>query len=714
MAEAAIKAVAAPPKENTAGGRSTERLYQLADEILSRCRGEGPANCVARCPLHVNARGYVQLTKEGHYREALQLVREKLPFPGILGHICTHPCELHCKRIDEDSAVRIRDIKRFLAEWEPAEPQHILDCEPAKEETVAIVGSGPAGLIAAHDLKRQGYQVTVFERDTRIGGCLVRKLPPWRLPPSVTARDLSIISALGIHVQTGVEIGRDLRVAELAREFQAVLLLVGFSGGQQLLREESKHFRLTVRGTLWADPLTCETGIPGIFVAGDAVSGPGTVISALALGRRAAESAHRFLSGKDMRGNRESPLPSRLLWRLEVDETERQLRERTPVMLKPHNDSIGEAEAREEADRCLDCECGLCVKDCEFLAKHCRSPKDIARRIKEDLEGEGTLEMVYSCNICSLCATICPEDLDGGALLLEARRVAVSGNKAPLPQHKPILSYFNEGVSKTFSLLMPEPGRSRCKRLLFTGCALPAVSPKNTLRMYEELRRGYPGTGVLMYCCGAPVGLLGMDEALRQTSSDILRMAESLGAEELVTACPDCAHTLKMNVPELRVSTVWEKLAGRWQPPRLREGVSVSIHDSCKARHEPGIHLSVRKLIEDGGAFVEDIEYAGELARCCGLGGMIHPVDPDLSQRISRRRGDETPLPLVTYCASCRKALKSCGKDSIHILEFLLSPNWEKSARSKPPGNIPRYLNRLRTKWALGKLRPLQSRDRTD
>ncbi len=102
------------------------RELELANRILERCRGEGPANCEARCPLRVDAHLYVQLARAGRFREALQTVREKLPFPGILGYVCTHPCELHCKRLELDRAIRIRDIKRFLAESEEGEPEHIL------------------------------------------------------------------------------------------------------------------------------------------------------------------------------------------------------------------------------------------------------------------------------------------------------------------------------------------------------------------------------------------------------------------------------------------------------------------------------------------------------------------------------------------------------------------------------------------------------------
>ena len=707
MTEVATKPVELPWELEARESVAPSHLAQLADEILVRCRGEGPANCVARCPLRVDARGYVQLTKEGRYREALQLVRDQLPFPGVLGYICAHPCEMHCKRIDDDSAVRIRDIKRFLADWEPDEPQHVLDCEPERAEKVAVVGSGPAGLIAAHDLARAGFQVSLFEQEAEIGGCLVSKIPEWRLPQQVVKRDLSIIAALEIDVRTGVHVGRDVGLDELRSDYQAVLLLAGYSGGLELLRDGGGGLTRTIRDTVHVDPLTCETGIPGVFAGGDAVSGPSTVIHSLALGRRCAESAQRHLTGRDLREDRESPLPPRLLWTLDVDEDERQRRERTPVMLQPFNEALTEEDARKDAERCLDCECGLCVEDCEFLAKHCRSPKDLARRVRTNGKDDDALKMVYSCNICSLCETVCPENLDTGKLLLEARREAVQAGKGPLPPHKGIVGYFNAGVSKTFSLVLSEPGRSRSKRLFFTGCALPAVAPKHTLRVYEELRKHYRGTGVLMYCCGAPVDLLGMEETFENSKQQMQRMMESVGAEELIAACPDCTHVLKEALPEVRVTTVWEALAEKWEPPRQREGVAVSIHDSCKARHEPGIHSSVRRLLEDGGSVVEDVEYAGELARCCGFGGMIYPVDPELSQRISRRRGDESPLPMITYCAGCRIALAGCGKDSVHILDFLLSPDWKKAARAKAPGSLSRYANRLRTKWAFKRLRPL-------
>jgi NADPH-dependent glutamate synthase beta subunit-like oxidoreductase len=658
----------------------------------------------------VDARGYVALAGEGRFREALRRVREKLPFPGILGYVCDHPCELHCLRLDEDSALRIRDVKRFLAEWEPGEPEHLIDKRPARAERVAVVGAGPAGLLAAHDLSLLGYPVTLFERASALGGCLSEKIPEWRLPARVVARDLSIIEALGIETRTGVEVGRELRLAELRADFDAVLLLVGYRGAQRLLERGGDGLERTRRDTILADPLTCRTARPGVFAGGEATSGPITVIQALALGRRAAESARRYLEGEELEEGREGLLPAPLLWTLEIDEEERRLRARPPHLLEPHGPGLSEEQVREEAKRCLDCECDLCVKECEFLAAHCRSPKDLARQVLDAPEEAGTLRMVYSCNVCALCSTVCPEELGTGTLLQEARREAVRRGVGPLREHRGVRSYHELGTSRSFGLARAAPGRRRSRRLFFPGCALPALSPRNTVAAYELLREIDPTTGVLLFCCGAPSGMLGQEKDLARTLGEIEGMAKGLGAGELIAACPDCAHTLGEGLPEMRVTTLWERLAEEWEPPRSAEEVVVAVHDACKTRERSPLHEAVRHLLEGAGARVEESEHSAGLTRCCGLGGMVDSLDPGLAARVAERSAGESARPLVTYCAGCRWALFDAGKPSLHLLDLLLGSDWRRAAASGNPSLPRRYLNRLRAKWALRRLRPVEAR----
>jgi NADPH-dependent glutamate synthase beta subunit-like oxidoreductase len=684
-----------------------DRLARLADEFLNRCRGEGPANCVARCPLNVDAHGYVQLTRLGRFREALQLIREELPFPGILGYLCVHPCELHCKRIDTDTAVRIRDLKRFLAEWEPGEPQHVVECEPERDQKVAVVGGGPAGLMAAYDLRRRGWAVTLFEREGRLGGALASRIPEWKLPARVRDRDLSVIEAVGVEVVTGTEVGRDLELTNVCDGHHAVLLLVGFAGVQRLVGREILNAGPPDRGTIPVDPLSGETAIAGVFAAGDAVTGPSSVVHAMAGGRRVAETAHRFLVGDDLRRGREGHRPTRLLWQLEVDETERQRRERAPEMLQPPPRPLTEEEATDEAARCLDCVCDLCTSECDFLAKHCDVPRQLAAKIRDGPDRH--LDVVYSCALCGLCKEVCPIDLDTGELMLEARRRAVRSRLAPLRRHRRELRFFRFGVSATFCLGMAEPGRRRSQRLFFTGCSLPATAPGLTIRLYHELRRRFPGTGVLMHCCGSPAEAMGLVDEARAARMAVAAAMERLGADELIVTCPGCRETLGSRDPGIEVRSVWELLAADAESVAARVGRPlVTVHDPCTARHDAAARAAVRKLIAATGAELVEAESSGPTTRCCGLGAGVADVDPQLARGMARRRADELSGQVVTYCSRCRMALGRGGAEAAHLAEFLLSREWPQDARRIARSSLRRYLNRL---WVKRSLRRLAATD---
>jgi NADPH-dependent glutamate synthase beta subunit-like oxidoreductase len=679
-------------------------VVEIADGILERCRGEGPANCEARCPLRVDAHLYVQLARAGRYREALHTIRERLPFPGILGYVCTHPCELHCKRLELDRAIRIRDIKRFLAEAEEGEPEHILTTAPARGQRAAIVGAGPAGLIAAHDLRRAGFEVNLFERESEIGGCLRYRIPAWRLPRPVLERDLGIIAALGINTRTGVELGSDVSLAELRTGHDVVLLMPGFAGGQALLGAGVDGLRASVRDTIWAGPSGCETGVDGLFAAGDAISGPSSVIDAMALGRRAAESARRYADGDSAGGPGESIRAPKLLWELGIDEDERRRRERTPFMLEPAAEPLGENDVRGEGERCLDCTCDRCVRACEFLQTHCSSPRDLARRVTAGVEE--SLEIVYSCNVCGLCANLCPVGLDTGSLMLASRREAVRRGIAPLPQHRQVRRELRAGVSRIFSLAAGAPGRRRARRLFFTGCELPATSPRQTRDLYRHLLDQDPRIGVLMYCCGVPAEILGLEDEGEHAREQIRRAMDELGAEELIVACPQCQEVLDERFPDVRISSVWELLAETWDPIQRYDTLRLAVHDPCRSRRNPEVHAAIRTLVRTCGIDIVETEFSHERTRCCGAGGKIESVDPELYRKVASRAAGEANLPMVTYCTGCRGALRDAGRQTLHILDLLMSPDPEGKVLDPEPGIVMRLVNRSRSKWMIRRLPP--------
>ncbi len=186
------------------------------------------APCEHACPAHVDVPGYVALIGEGRFAEALALHRQRNPFPGVCGRVCTHPCEEVCRRVDTDAAIAIRQLKRFMADVELAHPPAptLAPPKPTKDR-VAIVGSGPAGLTAAYFLAPLGYDVTVFEALPEAGGALL-SIPDYRLPNDAVRREIALIRDRGVKIRTHIRLGEDFSIDDLfKRGCRAIFLAVG-------------------------------------------------------------------------------------------------------------------------------------------------------------------------------------------------------------------------------------------------------------------------------------------------------------------------------------------------------------------------------------------------------------------------------------------------------------------------------------------------------
>ncbi len=197
------------------------------------------APCTLTCPAGINVQGYVALTGVGKYSEALSLIRENLPLPGVLGRICPHPCEKECNRKDLDKPVAICGLKRFLADQILVGAIHELPLqgtyEQKKEERVAIVGSGPAGLTASAFLAQKGYPVTIFEALPVMGGMLHTGIPSYRLPRDILGEEIKAIQSLGVEIKTNSPIGPNLTFDDLFRQgYRAIFLGVGAHQDQKL------------------------------------------------------------------------------------------------------------------------------------------------------------------------------------------------------------------------------------------------------------------------------------------------------------------------------------------------------------------------------------------------------------------------------------------------------------------------------------------------
>jgi NADPH-dependent glutamate synthase beta subunit-like oxidoreductase len=206
-----------------------------AVEGKSGAEKQDTSACKVECPAHINVQGYVNLAAKGKFREALEVIRLSNPFPSICGRVCPYPCESACSRQEIDAPVATHAIERYIGDLDlKADRRHMPKIKAQKRGKVAIVGSGPAGLSCAYYLAQEGYQVTVFEKASLLGGMLTTGIPSYRLPRGIVEAEIQLIRDMGVTMETGVEIGIDKTIGQLREEgFRAFFVAVG---AQECLR----------------------------------------------------------------------------------------------------------------------------------------------------------------------------------------------------------------------------------------------------------------------------------------------------------------------------------------------------------------------------------------------------------------------------------------------------------------------------------------------
>ncbi|HMK76052.1 MAG TPA: FAD-dependent oxidoreductase, partial [Thermodesulfobacteriota bacterium] len=191
------------------------------------------AACMYACPINTNTLGYIKLIAEGKFKEAYELNRAVNPLPSVCGRVCYAPCEANCNRGQLDEPIAIRELKMFVAD------QVNIDELPVPQITktgkkVAIIGAGPAGLAAANDLALKGHDVTIFEAQPEPGGMLRYGIPEYRLPKEILGKEVNYIKRLGVEIKTGAEVGKDVLLANLQRDYQAIFIGAGAPGGMKI------------------------------------------------------------------------------------------------------------------------------------------------------------------------------------------------------------------------------------------------------------------------------------------------------------------------------------------------------------------------------------------------------------------------------------------------------------------------------------------------
>lgn len=192
--------------------------------IMSDHGGDCKAPCFMACPTHQDVQGYVGLIANGRVGEALELIKKDNPLPASIGRVCPHPCEEHCRRKHLEGAVSICSLKRFAADFDKS---YIPACKSPNGKKIAVIGAGPAGLSCAYFLAIEGYEVTIYEAQTKAGGMLRYGIPYYRLPENVLDKEIECVERMGVKFCYSQKLGVDFTVKSLKSKYDAVFVGIG-------------------------------------------------------------------------------------------------------------------------------------------------------------------------------------------------------------------------------------------------------------------------------------------------------------------------------------------------------------------------------------------------------------------------------------------------------------------------------------------------------
>ncbi len=349
-------------------------------------------------------------------------------------------------------------------------------------------------------------------------------------------------------------------------------------------------------------------------------------------------------------------------------------------------------------EKCIDCP--NCQRECFFLTKY-GTPKAIADRFNPAEKSFQTLP--FECSLCGLCAAVCPVDLNPTQMFLEMRRTVVGLGGGDFPEYTPLLNYEKRGTSRRYTYYgFPE----FCDTVFFPGCTLPGTRPDKVMKVYHSINKSIPHLGIVLDCCTKPSHDLGREDYFQAMFGEMRGYLVDKGIKTVLVACPNCFKMFKEYGDPLRVQTVYEVLAedkgnnGREMPETL------TIHDPCVTRFEKPIQEAIRTLIQNQGGTIEEMEHQGAKTLCCGEGGAVGSIAPELAESWgARRKSESRGKRILTYCGGCVNHLNRLTPTH-HVLDFFYEPEATLSGKVKGSRTPITYWNRLRLKKRFQKMFP--------
>lgn len=381
-----------------------EARKEAIELLLSDHVGDCEAPCRVACPTYMDIPKMNRLIADDKSDEALKIVKEEIALPGILGYVCSAPCEKVCRRKDVDQAVSICLLKRFAADEETE--MYLPEKKEKSGKNVAVIGSGPAGLSAAFHLLLEGHSCEIFEKENSLGGSLNASVQKGELPKDILDRELEILKQFALVFHTNQKIGKE-ELEKLNSDFDAVILAIGNSSEEQ----EEIGIKLTNSG-VWVDSDTFAAETKGIFATGSAIRLQKMAVKAVAMGKECAWSVNEYLQkGEGKVTKREFNSRFGTLRKAELEEYLKESVKGDRVEAKTDK-GYTKVEAVEEAKRCLHCDCRK-LDNCKL--RTCADTYQVDRRrflfgerndVVKYFNHESIIYEPEKCIKCGLCIEI--------------------------------------------------------------------------------------------------------------------------------------------------------------------------------------------------------------------------------------------------------------------------------------------------------------------
>lgn len=685
---------------------------QRLHEIESHCTQESPPRCRVACPFDLDVRAFMARIAEGKQGEARKVLERHLPLPGIIARICDHPCENACLRQDLGGSLAMHGLE--LSCMLAVGAQSRMLPLPPKKFRMAVMGAGLAGLTAAWDLSRKAYPVTVFHSGAA-GEFLLKAHPALAadneagIAKNFLAEDME---ALGRQKVSFTQATLDAALLEkLAAEYDAVL--VDADAVQQhapgIAPDEAQVDAETL---LWRGNICC-AGWRSSTPTGHTFASPSRQAGQ---GRHAAQTMERVTSGVSLtaaRDKSQGPLHTDVTGIAPVPRVE-------PALQAACGEPLYSAEeSAREAERCLQCQCMICVRECVYLQKYKGYPRLYARQVNNNasiVKGLHTANaLINGCALCGQCEELCPENFSMAELCLSAREDMVERGFMPPTAHEFALEDMESASGPECALVLPPLSAAAESQgadasqavgeqwLFFPGCQLAAARVEQTAALYDLLREKFgnglkSGVGIMLSCCGIPARWAGRTTLFKEHMDKLRKAWEGLGKPRIMAACSSCITALHEALPEAQTVSVWEVLDSLpFEAPTAGNSLPsvFSIQDPCTARHDASWLAAVRSLAGKCGAKIEEPRLSGASTACCGYGGLVWCAQPETARAMSDHRAAQLEHPGLASCIMCRDRMAASGKECWHLLDLLLPASGKaQSGAAQGPGLSARRANR--------------------